>query len=51
MYGNDYGYRSDQQSMVNHLSRKAKYLESIFPLSAGDSILTLVAMMVLHYPL
>ena len=39
MYGNDYGYRSGlNKSMVNHLSRKAKYLESIFPLSAGDDL-------------
>ena len=39
MYGSDYGYRSGQINQWSIIFLKAKYLESIYPLSAGDSIL------------
>ena len=39
MYGDNYGYRSGlNQSMVNHLTSKVRYLERMIPLSAGDII-------------
>jgi hypothetical protein len=40
MYGDNYGYRSGlNQSMVDHLTNKVKYLERMVPLSAGDVVL------------
>jgi C-methyltransferase C-terminal domain/Putative zinc binding domain/Methyltransferase domain len=40
MYGANYGYRSGlNQSMVDHLSSKVKYLERIVPLRSGDVVL------------
>ena len=39
MYGENYGYRSGRnQSMVNHLEKKAKYLENLCELSDGDYV-------------
>ena len=40
MYGENYGYRSGlNQSMVNHLSDKVRYLERLIPLNIGDVVL------------
>ena len=40
MYGDNYGYRSGlNQSMVNHLTEKVRYLERAVPLSADDVVL------------
>ena len=40
MYGENYGYRSGlNASMVEHLTSKARYLERMRPLSAGDAVL------------
>lgn len=40
MYGENYGYRSGlNQSMVNHLTEKIRYLERMMPLSDGDIVL------------
>ena len=40
MYGENYGYRSGlNQSMVNHLTDKVRYLERLVPLHAGDVVL------------
>lgn len=40
MYGENYGYRSGlNQSMVDHLSAKVRYLERLRPLRAGDVVL------------
>jgi hypothetical protein len=40
MYGNNYGYRSGlNQSMVNHLTQKIKYLSTIVPLNPNDLVL------------
>jgi hypothetical protein len=40
MYGENYGYRSGlNQSMVNHLTEKVRYLERLVPLHAGDVVL------------
>jgi hypothetical protein len=40
MYGENYGYRSGlNQSMVQHLTDKVRYLERLQPLSAGDVVL------------
>jgi hypothetical protein len=40
MYGDNYGYRSGlNQSMVDHLTSKVRYLERLVPLSAGDVVL------------
>lgn len=40
MYGDNYGYRSGlNQSMVDHLTSKVRYLERLQPLSAGDTVL------------
>jgi len=40
MYGHDYGYRSGlNQSMVNHLTEKVRYLERVMPLGRGDIVL------------
>jgi hypothetical protein len=40
MYGLNYGYRSGlNQSMVNHLSEKVKYLERLAKLKSGDVVL------------
>lgn len=40
MYGDNYGYRSGlNQSMVNHLTDKVRYLERLVPLKAGDVVL------------
>jgi hypothetical protein len=40
MYGDNYGYRSGlNQSMVDHLTSKIRYLERLVPLSAGDVVL------------
>lgn len=40
MYGENYGYRSGlNQSMVQHLSEKIRYLERLVPLSSGDVVL------------
>jgi len=40
MYGENYGYRSGlNQSMVQHLSDKVRYLERLQPLTAGDVVL------------
>lgn len=39
MYGENYGYRSGlNQSMVDHLSHKVRYLERMCPLSQGDIV-------------
>jgi len=40
MYGDNYGYRSGlNQSMVDHLTNKVRYLERLVPLAAGDVVL------------
>lgn len=40
MYGDNYGYRSGlNQSMVNHLTEKVRYLERIINLRTGDVVL------------
>jgi hypothetical protein len=40
MYGENYGYRSGlNQSMVQHLTDKVRYLERLQPLSTGDVVL------------
>lgn len=40
MYGENYGYRSGlNQSMVDHLTSKVKYLERLLPLKKGDVVL------------
>jgi hypothetical protein len=40
MYGDNYGYRSGlNQSMVEHLSDKVRWLERLVPLQAGDVVL------------
>ena len=40
MYGQNYGYRSGlNQSMVNHLTEKVRYLESLAGLKSGDVVL------------
>lgn len=40
MYGENYGYRSGlNQSMVQHLTDKVRYLERLNPLSVGDVVL------------
>jgi hypothetical protein len=40
MYGENYGYRSGlNQSMVNHLTDKVRYLERLVPLNSGDVVL------------
>lgn len=40
MYGENYGYRSGlNQSMVNHLIEKVRYLERLIPLNPGDVVL------------
>ena len=40
MYGDNYGYRSGlNQSMVDHLTSKVKYLERLVRLDAGDVVL------------
>ena len=40
MYGANYGYRSGlNQSMVDHLTSKVRYLERLKPLVAGDVVL------------
>ncbi|MEQ1831238.1 MAG: class I SAM-dependent methyltransferase [Pirellula sp.] len=40
MYGDNYGYRSGlNQSMVDHLTQKVRYLERLVGLSAGDTVL------------
>jgi hypothetical protein len=40
MYGLNYGYRSGlNQSMVNHLTEKVKYLERLATLKSGDVVL------------
>ncbi|MHB8846038.1 MAG: class I SAM-dependent methyltransferase [Nitrospirota bacterium] len=40
MYGENYGYRSGlNQSMVNHLTEKVRYLESMVTLKPGDRVL------------
>jgi hypothetical protein len=40
MYGDNYGYRSGlNQSMVDHLTSKVRYLERLVPLSTGDVVL------------
>ncbi len=40
MYGLNYGYRSGlNQSMVNHLTEKVKYLERLANLKSGDTVL------------
>lgn len=39
MYGENYGYRSGlNQSMVDHLTQKVRYLERLVPLNAGDIV-------------
>jgi hypothetical protein len=39
MYGENYGYRSGlNQSMVNHLGEKVRYLERMVPLASGDVV-------------
>jgi hypothetical protein len=39
MYGQNYGYRSGlNQSMVNHLTEKVRYLERMVNLKLGDSV-------------
>lgn len=40
MYGDNYGYRSGlNQSMVDHLTNKVRYLERLIPLTTGDVVL------------
>lgn len=40
LYGENYGYRSGlNQSMVEHLTNKVRYLERMIPMSAGDVVL------------
>ncbi len=40
MYGDNYGYRSGlNQSMVEHLTNKVRYLERLVPLTTGDVVL------------
>lgn len=40
MYGDNYGYRSGlNQSMVDHLTNKVRYLERLSELKSGDTIL------------
>jgi len=40
MYGDNYGYRSGlNQSMVDHLTSKVRYLESLTELKSGDLVL------------
>ncbi|EGI77339.1 class I SAM-dependent methyltransferase [Hylemonella gracilis] len=40
MYGENYGYRSGlNQSMVDHLTSKVRYLERLVPLTTGDAVL------------
>lgn len=40
MYGENYGYRSGlNQSMVDHLTNKVRYLERLVPLTPGDVVL------------
>ena len=40
MYGDNYGYRSGlNQSMVDHLTNKVRYLERLVSLTAGDVVL------------
>lgn len=40
MYGDNYGYRSGlNQSMVDHLADKVRYLERLVPLKNGDVVL------------
>jgi len=40
MYGENYGYRSGlNQSMVDHLASKARYLERLVGLQTGDAVL------------
>lgn len=40
MYGDNYGYRSGlNQSMVDHLTNKVRYLERFASLAAGDTVL------------
>src|SRR3546814_9172464 len=40
MYGDNYGYRSGlNQSMVDHLANKARYLERLAMPEAGDVVL------------
>ncbi|TCD11306.1 class I SAM-dependent methyltransferase [Oricola cellulosilytica] len=40
MYGDNYGYRSGlNQSMVDHLTNKVRYLERLTSISAGDVVL------------
>lgn len=40
MYGDNYGYRSGlNQSMVDHLTNKVRYLERLVPLTSGDVVL------------
>lgn len=40
MYGDNYGYRSGlNQSMVDHLANKVRYLERLMPLTTGDVVL------------
>jgi hypothetical protein len=40
MYGQNYGYRSGlNQSMVNHLTEKARYLERLVALKSGEVVL------------
>jgi hypothetical protein len=40
MYGDNYGYRSGlNQSMVDHLEHKVKYLENISGIAYGDTVL------------
>ncbi|MDP4008395.1 MAG: class I SAM-dependent methyltransferase [Candidatus Peregrinibacteria bacterium] len=40
MYGENYGYRSGlNQSMVNHLTEKVRYLERLIELNPGDIVL------------
>lgn len=44
MYGENYGYRSGLNlSMVKHLHRKARFLESLVGLAAGDVVLDIGA--------
>lgn len=40
MYGENYGYRSGlNQSMINHLTEKVRYLEKLISLNFGDVVL------------
>ena len=44
MYGENYGYRSSlNQSMVRHLTKKARELERVVGLQAGDTVLDIGA--------